>query len=328
VLTGDALFIGDVGRPDLLGATMPASELAGMLYDSLHHKLLTLPDTVQVFPAHGAGSLCGRNISSEKSSTIGHERRFNYALQPMSREAFVTMMTTDLPEPPSYFSRDARINLEGPALLEQLPPPQPLTPAELKRRQADGALVLDTRPSQQYGNGHIAGALNVGLGGQFASSAGALLPPEVPIVIVAEDDNHVREAQLRLARVGLENVAGYLAGGILAWHEAGFPLAVTEQISIEELRRRLEDKSLDVLIDVRRPAEWSAGHIAQAVHHPLQHLKDSSEMLNRNASTAVVCAGGYRSSIASSILERAGFVRICNVVGGMSAWNTAGLPVS
>jgi hydroxyacylglutathione hydrolase len=328
VLTGDALFIGDVGRPDLLGATMPAGELAGLLYDSLHHKLLALPDTVQVFPAHGAGSLCGRNISSEKSSTIGHERRFNYALQPMSREAFVEIMTTDLPEPPSYFSRDARINLEGPPLLEQLRPPQPLTPAEVNRMRADGALVLDTRPSQQYGNGHIAGSLNVGLSGQFASWAGTLLPPEASIIIVAEDDDHVGEAQLRLARVGLENLTGYLAGGILAWHNAGFPLAVTEQISIEELQRRLEDKSLDVLIDVRRPAEWGVGHIAQAIHHALHHLKDSSEMLNKSARTAVVCAGGYRSSIASSILERAGFSRISNVVGGMSAWTNAGLPVT
>jgi glyoxylase-like metal-dependent hydrolase (beta-lactamase superfamily II)/rhodanese-related sulfurtransferase len=323
VLTGDAMFIGDVGRPDLLGSRMPAAELAGMLYDSLHNKLLALPDSVKVFPAHGAGSMCGRNISSQTSSTIGEQRRFNYALQPMAREDFVRMMTTDLPEAPSYFSRDAQINLEGPGLLDQLPAPIALSPEAAQKVQRGGHLVLDTRPSSQYGTGHIRGSLNIGLGGQFASWAGSLIKPEVPLLLVTDDPEHVREAQTRLARVGIEKVSGYLNGGVLSWHEAGLPLASTEQISVEELHQRIGEKSVDIVIDVRRPAEWDAGHIEQAVHMPLNHLAESALSLDRDAKIAVLCAGGYRSSMASSVLEQLGFRNISNVVGGMTAWENA-----
>src|SRR5215470_15529225 len=178
VLTGDTLFIGDVGRPDLLGSRMPASELAGMLYDSLHNKLMKLPDETRVFPAHGAGSMCGRNISSERSSTIGEQRRFNYAVQPMSRDAFIQMTTTDLPEAPSYFSRDARINLEGPALIEELPEPIAFAPESVEKLQRGGHVVLDTRTSNHFGTGHVPQSLNLGLRGQFASWAGSLIKPE------------------------------------------------------------------------------------------------------------------------------------------------------
>ena len=272
VLTGDTLFIGDVGRPDLLGARMSAQELAGMLYDSLHEKLLKLPDSVAVYPAHGAGSLCGRNISSETSSTIGQQRRFNYALQPMPRDEFIRMMTTDLPEAPAYFSRDVQLNREGAGSLSELPGPPPLDAAAVDEMRRSGAVVLDTRPSAQYGTGHIPGSLNIGLGGQFASWAGALIPAEKRIIFVTEDEEQVEEARTRLARVGLENVAGFLAGGLLAWHESGRPLASTEQISVDELRHRLEQGSVDQLVDVRRPGEWQAGHIAQARHFPLNDL--------------------------------------------------------
>src|SRR5438034_2787560 len=198
VLTGDTMFIGDVGRPDLLGSRVPATDLARMLYQSLHAKPLTLPDDVKVFPAHGAGSLCGRNISSDTSSTIGEQRRFNYALQPMPEEAFVKMMTTDLPEPPSYFSRDAQINLEGPAFLEDLPDPIAFSPEAVQKMQRGGHLILDTRPSSQYGAGHIPCSLNIALNGQFASWAGSLIKPDTPLLVVAEDTEHVREAQTRL----------------------------------------------------------------------------------------------------------------------------------
>jgi hydroxyacylglutathione hydrolase len=323
VLTGDALFIGDVGRPDLLGSRMPATDLAGMLYDTLHQKFMTLPDEVKVFPAHGAGSMCGRNISDEKSSTIGQERRFNYALQPMSREAFVSMMTTDLPEPPSYFSRDAQINLEGPPLLENLPAARGLSPKEVQDFQRKGSLILDTRPPQQFGNAHIPGALHISLAGQFASWAGSLVQMESPIIIVGEDEEHVKETRVRLARVGIENVTGYLRDGVLAWDRAGLPLASTEQISVEELKARLDDGVIDQLIDVRRPSEWSQGHIPQATNMPLNHLAETLESMNPEDRIAVLCAGGFRSSIAASILQRHGFRRVSNVVGGMSAWNNA-----
>ncbi len=321
VLTGDTLFIGDVGRPDLLGSKMSAQELAGMLYDSLHGKLLKLPDSVAVYPAHGAGSLCGRNISSETSSTIGQQRRFNYALQPMAREEFIRMMTTDLPEAPTYFSRDVRLNREGPSNLSELPKPPALLPAAVEEMQRSGAIVLDTRPAAQYGTGHVPGSLNIGLGGQFASWAGALIPAEKPIVLVTEDEEHVEEARTRLARVGLENVAGYLAGGLLAWHEAGRPLAVTEQISVDELRHRIAQGEAGQLMDVRRPGEWQAGHIPQARHLPLNQLAERAAEIDHDRPVTAICAGGYRSSIATSLLEQRGFARITNVVGGMTAWN-------
>jgi len=325
VLTGDTLFIGDVGRPDLLGTKMSAQELAGMLYDSLHEKLLALPDTVAVYPAHGAGSLCGRNISSETSSSIGQQRRFNYALQPMPREEFVRMMTTDLPEAPSYFSRDVRINREGAGSLAELPEPPALSPAQFEKLQRSGAAVLDTRANLDFGHGHVPGSWNIGLGGQFASWSGAFLAPETPILLVTEDAEKVSEARTRLARVGLENVAGYLAGGVLAWHEAGLPLATTEQITVDELSQRLAEKGVPQLVDVRRPMEWKAGHIPEARHLPLNDLPTRASELDRSAPVTAICAGGYRSSIATSLLEQQGFRKITNVVGGMSAWESAKL---
>ena len=327
VLTGDTLFIGDVGRPDLLGARVSAAELAGQLYDSLHEKLLTLPDSVLVYPAHGAGSLCGRNISSETSSTIGQQRRFNYALRPMPREEFVAMMTTDLPEAPAYFSHDVRINREGPGQVAEIPLPTALSPEQVEKHVAAGAVLLDTRGSAEYGAGHVAGSLHIGLSGQFASWAGTLLAPQAPIVLVAEEPGQVEEARTRLARVGLENVAGFLGGGILEWDAAGRPLARTEQIAVDELRERLrEDASLQV-VDVRRDGEWKAGHIRGAVHVPLHKLSERLASLDRERPIATVCASGYRSSIAASALERLGFPRAINVVGGMVAWTGAGYEV-
>ena len=328
VLTGDTLFIGDVGRPDLLGAKMSAQELAGMLYDSLHGKLLALPDSVEVYPAHGAGSLCGRNISSETSSTIGQQRQFNYALKPMPKEEFVRIMTTDLPEAPAYFARDVAINREGARPLEELSDPKPLSPAEVEGLAKGGAVVLDTRASAQYGAGHVPGSLNIGLSGQFASWAGALIRPETPIVLVADEEEHVRAARTRLARVGLENVAGYLDGGVLEWDRAGKPLATMEQIPVEELDERLREGKVARVVDVRRPGEWQAGHIPDAAHVPLNSLAEKASTLPADQPLAVICAGGYRSSIATSILEQKGFSRITNVVGGMAAWRGAGGQVS
>ncbi len=328
VLTGDTLFIGDVGRPDLLGSTMSAQDLAGMLYDSLHEKLLALPDSVEVYPAHGAGSLCGRNISSETSSTIGQQRQFNYALKPMAKEEFVRIMTTDLPEAPAYFARDVAINREGARPLEELSNAQPLSPSEVEEMWKGGAVLLDTRPSAQYGAGHVPGSLNIGISGQFASWAGALIPPDKPIVLVAEEEEHVREACTRLARVGLENVAGFLGGGVLEWDRTGRPLATMEQIPVEELDARIQEGTVAQVVDVRRPGEWQAGHILAASHFPLDRLTEMSDSLPANEPLAVICAGGYRSSIATSILEQKGFTRITNVVGGMAAWRGANLEVS
>ncbi|MGE5277971.1 MAG: MBL fold metallo-hydrolase [Acidobacteriota bacterium] len=328
VLTGDTLFIGDVGRPDLLGARMSAQELAGLLYDSLHEKLLALPDATAVYPAHGAGSLCGRNISSETSSTIGEQRRFNYALQPMGREEFVRMMTTDLPEAPAYFGRDVALNRAGARELAQLPEPPACPPEAAARLAQRGATVLDTRPAAAYGAAHVPGSLHIGLSGQFASWAGALLSPETPIVLVAEEPERASEARVRLARVGLENVAGWLEGGIEGWEESGRELTATEQMAPDELRARLREGSRLSVLDVRRPPEWRAGHIENALHVPLAELAARAGELPQDAPLAIICASGYRSSIASSVLERLGIRQVSNVVGGMTAWTAAKNPVA
>ncbi len=323
VLTGDTLFIGDVGRPDLFGSRLSPEKLAGQLYDSLHEKLLKLPDSVRVYPAHGAGSLCGRNISSETSSTIGEQRRFNYALRPMSREEFVKLVTTDLPEAPAYFSRDAALNREGPGSLGALPAPPALSPDDVALLQKAGAVVLDTRPAAEYGAGHVPRSLQIGQSGQLASWAGSLVSPQGPIVLVAEDEERMGETRTRLARVGIESVSGYLAGGIRAWDAAGRPLAKTEQIPVDELAARLAEGVDLQLVDVRRPPEWKAGHIRQAVWMPLDRLSELAKRLDKKRPVAAICAGGYRSSIATSVLEKLGFERVTNVVGGMAAWTGA-----
>jgi hydroxyacylglutathione hydrolase len=326
VLTGDTLFIGDVGRPDLAASVRSPRDQAGMLYDSLHQRLLTLPDAVVVYPGHGAGSMCGRNLSKETSSTIGEQRRTNYALQPMPREAFIDMMTTDLPEIPGYFGRDVRINRDGPPILAQRKAAGPLSVEEVERLGAGGAVVLDTRSPAAFGNAHVAGSVNIGLDGQFASWAGTVLPAVSSLVLVTDGSNEAAEAEIRLARVGLENVRGYLEGGIAAWHDSGRPLARTEQISVAELAERLREGECRV-IDVRRPTEWTAGHIGEAMPSPLAALPSAPPPGPREEPVAVICAGGYRSAIASSLLERQGFSRIANVVGGMAAWSASGLPV-
>jgi glyoxylase-like metal-dependent hydrolase (beta-lactamase superfamily II) len=328
VLTGDTLFIGDVGRPDLMGAKgASAEQMAALLYDSLHRKLLALPDPVLVYPAHGAGSLCGRNMSKETWSTIGEQRRQNYALQPMPLERFVRMVTSDLPEVPQYFPRDVAINREGaPPLSERALPPA-LPPATVQSRAAEGATVLDVRSAAAFGTAHLPGSLNVGLGGQFAAWAGALVPHQQPILLVAEDEAGVREAVLRLARVGLEDVTGYLDGGLAAWDRAGLPLASLPQIAVDELKERLREQPELQVLDVRRPAEWDAGHVPGALNVPLDRLERDAARLDPARATAVICAGGYRSSAAASLLEQRSFADLYNVVGGTAAWIAAGLPV-
>jgi len=330
VLTGDTLFIGDVGRPDLVGARgLTPEAMAGMLYDSLHGKLLKLPDAVEVYPAHGAGSLCGRNISSETRSTIGAERRGNWALRPMPREEFVRLVTVDLPEVPAYFPRDVEANRAGAPPLRNRPLPRALDPGQVERLAALGASLLDVRPSAAFGAGHLPGSLNVGLGGEFASWSGSLLPPDRPIVLVADDVEAVGETAVRLARVGLEDVAGYLDGGVAAWDASGRPLGRLPQVSVDELWARLAEATGPLqVIDVRRSGEFAAGHVPGAVSVPLDRLAREAARLEPARPTAVICAGGYRSSAGAGILLRHGFPDVSNVVGGTSAWVAAGRPVS
>jgi hydroxyacylglutathione hydrolase len=324
VLTGDILFIGDVGRPDLSPRHSPA-QLAGLLYDSLHSQLLTLPDSVLVYPAHGAGSLCGKNMRAERSSTIGTERLTNYALQIKSREEFVAQLTSNLPARPEYFLKDAEINRTGAAPLSELPPLRAIAPAELKAMLSSGEIALDVRPNDEFAAGHVPGSVNIALGGQFASWAGTVLGLSAHPVLIAESDAQLEEARLRLTRVGIEALDGYLDGGVAAWKQPGLPVATISQMTASDLDARLRSGAVQVL-DVRREPEWDAGHIEGANWWPLDNFRVSPPEMDHEAPIAVHCKGGYRSMIASSLLQRAGFKNVINVVGGFDAWQQAKLP--
>jgi glyoxylase-like metal-dependent hydrolase (beta-lactamase superfamily II)/rhodanese-related sulfurtransferase len=333
VLTGDTLFIGDVGRPDL-SKTHTSRELAGLLYDSLHEKLLALPDAVKVYPAHGAGSLCGRAMRAERSSTIGTERLTNYALQIGSREKFVAQLTANLPTRPDYFLEDAEINRSGAATLTELPPLPALSPAEVQALLHQNANananvnMLDVRPGDEFAAGHLPGSINIALSGQFASWAGGILGIHSKPILIGETDRQIEEARMRLARVGIEELLGYLAGGVAAWQKAGLPVLKTAQISPRELDQKLREGSLraaDVL-DVRREGEWQAGHIADVECRALDTFPHGLPARDRSRPVAVHCKSGYRSMIACSLLERAGHRNVMNVVGGFDAWHVAALP--
>jgi hydroxyacylglutathione hydrolase len=324
VLTGDTLFIGDVGRPDLSPKHTPV-QLAGLLYDSLHNKLMKLADNVLVYPAHGAGSLCGKNMRAERSSTIGTERLTNYALQIKSREDFIAQLTSNLPARPEYFSKDAEINRTGATALSELPPLRALSPAELNAMLDSGALALDVRPNDEFAAGHVPGSVNIALSGQFASWAGTVLGLTAHPVLIAATDEQIEEARLRMARVGIEVLDGYLHGGVNAWKQAGLAVGTLAQISVIDLDARLQSGELQVL-DVRRAPEWEAGHIENATWWPLDNFKVSPPEMDRDLPIAVHCKGGYRSVIAGSLLQRAGFKNVVNVIGGFDAWQQAKLP--
>lgn len=328
VLTGDTLFIGDVGRPDLSKDKTP-QELAAMLYHSLHHKLLPLGDDVEVYPAHGAGSLCGKQMRAERVSTIGKERALNYALRAPNQEEFVRLVTADLPERPAYFATDAELNRTGATPLAAAAPLPSLTPAEIVKQQDAGAMVLDTRPAMQFGGGHVPGAVNIPLAGAFAPTAGAILGLDHDILLVAEDEPAIEESRLRLSRVGLERVTGSLAGGMAKWAEDKMPTAQILQIPADELCRELrEDPGGVQVIDVRRADEWSHGHIARALHKPLNHVVEMLADLDRTRPIVVHCKGGARSAIACSLIQRAGFENVANLVGGLDAWQSFEYPVT
>ena len=324
VLTGDTLFIGDVGRPDLSKTHSP-QELAGMLYDSLHNKLLALSDDVLVYPAHGAGSLCGRNMRADRSSTIGTERLTNYALQIRSREEFIQQLTSNLPARPEYFLQDAEINREGAGALTDLPPLRALSPADLKSQMEHGVPALDVRPGDGFATGHVPGSINIALSGQFATWAGTVLGLDARPVLIADTEQQIEEARMRLARVGIEDVSGYLAGGLEEWKRAGFSVAEMPQLTVDELHSRLEDDGLRVL-DVRREGEWQAGHLAHAEWWPLDKFKAALPQIDKRAPLAVHCKSGYRSMIACSLLKHAGYENVTNVIGGFDAWQQAELP--
>jgi glyoxylase-like metal-dependent hydrolase (beta-lactamase superfamily II)/rhodanese-related sulfurtransferase len=322
VLTGDTLFIGDVGRPDLLASVgVTAEELAKQLFHSLHEKLLTLPDATKVFPAHGAGSACGKNLSTETVSTIGDQRRTNYALAPMSEDEFVEAVTQGQSVAPLYFSFAANRNRELRDLLADDISVPSLTISEVVARQHDGAVVIDAREDIAFAAGHLRGSVNVGLSGRFAEYAGEVMAPQTPIVLVTPP-GHEAEAKVRLARIGFDRVLGALENPVDAFVAHPELIVPLSRLSAESLAERIRSVADLVLIDVRNPGEVALGTIAGARNISLPALLADLDQLDPTAPTVVFCAGGYRSAIASSLLRAHGFADVSDLVGGYAAWRT------
>jgi hydroxyacylglutathione hydrolase len=329
VLTGDTLFIGDVGRPDLRVALgWSAADLGGLLFESLHSKLLPLPDASLVYPAHGAGSLCGKAISKETVSTIGEQRRLNYALQPMSKQAFIDLVTADQPEAPPYFVYDAVLNSkERPTLDEALQRDfKPLALESVLALQSEGAQILDTRDPEEFGAAHLVGSINIGLNGQYATWAGTVLNHEHPIVIIAGPGRE-NESAVRLGRIGFDHIAGYLQNGLQSLESRPDLVASTERLSAQFAAELLASNHPPLAIDVRTPREREQKFIAGSLSLPLSRLFENLAVIPKDRPLLVYCAGGYRSSMAASLLQRAHFAPIAEIAGGLAAWESAHLPV-
>ncbi|MBN2623406.1 MAG: MBL fold metallo-hydrolase, partial [Acidimicrobiales bacterium] len=327
VLTGDTLFIGDVGRPDLLASVgVTADELGAMLYDSLRRKILTLPDETKVWPAHGAGSACGKNLSTETMSTIGEQRRENYALQDMSRDRFIEMVTEGQPTAPEYFLHDAILNRKTRELLDEAAPPA-MTLDEVQSARADGAVVIDVRDAATFAAGHLEGSVNVGIDGRFAEYAGEVADADDDIVLVGDPDA-VAEAKIRLGRIGFDKVVGALPGveNVLAEHpEVARP---SSRLTVTELADRMADTPDLQVVDVRNPGEAALGSLDGAVNVPLAALRRRVDEIDLDRPIVVHCAGGYRSSVAASWLRSAGAADVSDLLGGYGAWADRFAPAS
>jgi glyoxylase-like metal-dependent hydrolase (beta-lactamase superfamily II)/rhodanese-related sulfurtransferase len=329
VLTGDTLFIGDVGRPDLRASLgWSSTDLGALLYDSLRFKLLPLPDASLVYPAHGAGSLCGKAISKETVSTIGEQRRLNYALQPMSKKAFIELVTADQPEAPPYFTYDAVLNSKERPTLDQALERElkPLALDTVLALRAEGAQLVDTRDPEEFGAAHLTGSINVGLTGQYATWAGTVLDRVHAIVIIAAPDRE-SESAIRLGRIGFDHIAGYLQNGLKSLESRPELISFTERLSPQFVAELLASNDPPLAIDVRMPREREQKHISGSLSFPLNHLLENLKTLPRNRALLVYCAGGYRSSIAASLLKGGGFDSVCEIAGGIAAWESAKLPV-
>jgi hydroxyacylglutathione hydrolase len=329
ILTGDTLFVGDVGRPDLRASLgWSANDLGKMLYHSVREKLLALPDATLVYPAHGAGSLCGKQLSQETVSTIGEQRRTNYALQPMSEPEFIELVTADQPDAPSYFTYDAVLNTKERPTLSQMLEYQlkPLDLDVLLSLQAVGAQVLDVRDPVEYARAHMKGSLNIGLGGSYATWAGTILDRDKPIVIIAEPGRQ-EEAAMRLGRIGFDSVVGYLRDGINTLESRTDLMTGTTRVTPAEASALIGSASPPLVVDIRAPREWQKSHLEGSVNIPLNHLIERINELPLEQPLLVHCAGGYRSSIAAGVLQQHGRIKLTELAGGITAWEAAGLPV-
>ena len=323
VLTGDTLFIGDVGRPDLLSSKgVTADELAVSLYNSLHHQLLTLPDETLVYPAHGAGSSCGKNLSTDTSSTIGVQRATNYALAPMTEDEFVQVVTAGQTAPPAYFAYDAKLNRELRPLLDESMAPAPMSFNEVIAAQGEGAVIVDTRTPEDFALGHISGSVNIGMTGRYAEFAGGIITAGTPMIIVA-DDGDALEAKNRLARIGFDNVLGSLESPLKAMTDNPESMSTSSRLDVEGVRQAIETIPDLQLVDVRQPGETEGGFVDGATLLPLTKLTEDMDTLARTKPTIIYCAGGFRSSIAASHLVSNGFEDVSDLLGGYGAWDAA-----
>lgn len=323
IFTGDTLFVGDVGRPDLSSGNLSREELASMMYDSLQNKILPLPDSVLLYPAHGPGSSCGKNLGPNTHSTIGDEKQSNYALQPQSREDFIKAVTDGLTAPPQYFPINARINKEGYDPIHEVLEKglTPLDPAKVKTLSKEtDAIILDTRPGAVFMDGFVPGSIFIGLEGRFAEWAGSLLPFHQPLIIVAEAGKE-EESVLRLARVGFDQFLGFLKGGFEAWKDAGNTVDMVINIEADEFAMDIPFDENMVIMDVRKEMEYADGHVKDAVNVPLDTMMDLATLaqVEENDNVYLHCASGYRSVIAASLMKRQGIHNIRNIAGGYKA---------
>lgn len=320
---GDTLFVGDVGRPDLFPGK--ARDLASKLYTSLHEKLLTLPDFCEVYPAHGAGSLCGRTMGAKRTSTIGYEKLYNGALQIKNKEEFITSLTMHMPAAPDHFSRCSAINGKGPRLINDLPALVPLAPLEFRNRsQQDTTVVLDTRTFESFGGLHVPGSYHIDLRGNFGTFAGWIIPPDKDILLVSDNPEQAQEATVWLRRVGLDRTIGYLKGGMTQWTQAGLAIAHVSQISVDELHQMATGGKARTLVDVRSPGEYSGYHIQNAINIPVHDLRIRHQELDRKSDVVITCSTGMRSSMGASLLKMNGFTNVFSVAGGMTGYSAAG----
>ena len=328
MLTGGDLLVSSVGRPDLLGKEL-GEQLAPKLYDSLHHKILTHEDYVAVLPTHGAGSSCGANISKTRTSTIGYERRTNPFLQHKTQDDFIRFVLAGQPAIPAYYERMRPTNQQGPRVLGTWPEPRAMSPDQVEQTLASGAIVIDGRQPAAFGGAHIAGSYSIGVGPNFSTWAGSVVPPDRPIVLVVDGASELEEAVQQLLRIGYEQIQGYLAGGIEAWLAQGKAVVHLPQISVHELRDALaRNGQAPHVLDVRSGSEWQAGHIDGALHIPGGDLPARVGEVPWHADLAVICGSGYRSSVGASILQQHDFHDVLNVIGGMTAWQQAKYPTT
>ena len=326
LLTGDLLFVGDIGRPDLPGAEI-LDEQVENLYKSIYVKLADYPDHLEVFPAHGQGSLCGRGMSAKKSSTLGYERRANPMLGFSSFEAFKTDVMSAFPARPKSFSHIIQTNLRGAATLDACPLEKSLTPAQFEEMMADGAVIIDARDAAAFGGFHIPGSINIGFEKQLANWVGMVVDPDAEIILVVDDRQDYDRMVTELHRIGYDLIFGYLSGGIMAWLMSGRAVEQLEQISAQQLKERIEKSNIR-FIDVRTPAEWNVSRIQWADHFPLSDILDGKfPEVDKNEELVLQCGSGYRSNIAASIFKQAGYAKVKSLAGGIFAWSNAGLPV-